>query len=94
MHRAGQRIDVAIDVTLLRGGKQVRARLINLSATGVNAVAAFAPGPKEAVQILWNGKALPCHVVWARANSFGLAFDRPLAPSILASFVDSAGKPD
>lgn len=94
MHRAGQRIDVALDVTLLRAGKQVRARLINLSATGANAVAAFAPGPKEAVQILWNGKPLPCHVVWAKGNTFGLAFQRPLTPAILAAIADSGGKSD
>jgi hypothetical protein len=94
MHRAGQRIDLALDVTLLRRGKQVRAHLTNLSSTGANAIAAFAPGPKEVVQILWNGKAMACHVIWARGNAFGLQFDRPLTPAIFASIIDSAAPSD
>ncbi|HEX7781628.1 MAG TPA: PilZ domain-containing protein [Sphingobium sp.] len=94
MHRSGQRVDLAIDVTMLRGGRQVRAHLSNLSSTGANAAAAFAPGPKEAIHLLWNGRAIPCHVVWARNTVFGLKFEKPLAPAILASMVEATPADD
>lgn len=89
MHRSGERVDLAVDITILRRGKQVRARIGNLSATGASATAAFAPGPKEAIHLLWNGQAIGCHVIWARNNVFGLKFDRPLTAPILASMVEA-----
>jgi hypothetical protein len=66
--------------TLTRSGRHIRVVVKDLSATGANAVCAFPPAPGETVQLSFNRGILPCRVVWARGNSFGLFFENPLTP--------------
>ncbi|WP_281822400.1 PilZ domain-containing protein [Sphingobium sp. BS19] len=92
MSRIGQRAETALNVTIMRGGKQIRAQVQNLSITGANASAPFPPGLNEDVQMICKGKILDCKVVWAKGRTFGLAFKSPLSEAALQDLVGE-GKP-
>ena len=91
MSRTNPREETDLSVTILRGGKQGRVQLRNISSTGASGSAPFPPGLNADVQMVLKGKVVECKVVWARGRDFGVAFARPLSPSALKALLGTKG---
>ncbi|MGK2910531.1 MAG: PilZ domain-containing protein [Sphingobium sp.] len=87
MSRIDQRADTDLTITILRGGKQGRAQLRNLSRTGASASAPFPPGLNEDVQMICRGQVLDCKVAWAQGRVFGLSFVQRLSEDKLQTML-------
>ncbi|MDX3911214.1 MAG: PilZ domain-containing protein [Sphingobium sp.] len=91
MARTDPREDTDLSVTILRGGKQGRVQLRNISSTGASGSAPFPPGLNADVQMVLRGNVVECKVVWARGRDFGVAFGSPLPPDALQALLGGGG---
>lgn len=92
MSRIDQRADTDLTITILRGGKQGRAQLRNLSRTGASASAPFPPGLNEDVQMICRGQIIDCKVAWAQGRLFGLSFVQRLTEGKLQTMLGTSGE--
>lgn len=85
--RAAARSRVAEDAHLQTPGGDWRGTLWDLSETGARLQVANPPGAGATALLRWAGHECFCRVAWATGDMCGLAFDRPLARTLVRDAV-------
>jgi hypothetical protein len=82
--RAAPRHKTFEPTTLFTATGEVRAHILNLSATGALIHAADAPGRGERCTVVLAGREIAAEVMWVEGARFGIAFRGALMPDELA----------